>query len=83
MANYLADGFHRRRNEDGTFDSICMLCFRTAASAPEESELSSLERGHVCDLAQKDFVRCTSNYAYLAKIQPIEEDVEEGAPPVS
>jgi hypothetical protein len=75
--------FHRRRNDDGTFDSICLACFRTAASSPEESELNSLERGHVCDRAQSDFVRYTSNYAYLAKIQPIEEDVEEGAPPGS
>ena len=70
MANHLADGFHRRRNEDGTFDSICLLCFRTAASAPEESELSSLELKHVCDPAWRWFIRDTSNYDYVAKTQP-------------
>lgn len=67
MANHLADGFRRRRNEDGTFDSICLRCFLTAASAPEESELTSLELKHVCDPVRREFVSDTSNYAYVAK----------------
>jgi hypothetical protein len=72
MANHLADGFLRRRNEDGTFDSICLLCFRTAASAPEELERSSLERRHACDAVRREFVSDTFNHAYVAKTQPEE-----------
>jgi hypothetical protein len=80
MANQVAEGFHRRRNKDGTFDSICLRCFLTAASAPEESELSSLERRHVCDAAWQEFVSDTFNHAYVAKTHPIEGGVEEGTP---
>jgi hypothetical protein len=67
MADQVVHGFHRRRNENGTFDSICLRCFLTAASAPGESELSSLERRHVCALAPRGFVSDTLNYGYVGE----------------
>ncbi|HSU18725.1 MAG TPA: hypothetical protein VLI45_03180 [Acidobacteriaceae bacterium] len=40
--------FPRRENADGSVDSICPNCYRTAASG-RRSELDDLERAHVCD----------------------------------
>jgi hypothetical protein len=36
-------------NNDGTFDCICPICFLTVASAPKESQLSAIEREHICE----------------------------------
>jgi hypothetical protein len=41
--------FPRRKNENGTFDSICPICFRTVASGVKESQLAELERNHICE----------------------------------
>ena len=41
-------GFTHRKNADGTFDSICLSCFRTVGSANIESELTESERQHIC-----------------------------------
>ena len=41
--------FVLRRNADGTVDSICTVCFLTAASAKDESEVREMERFHQCD----------------------------------
>jgi hypothetical protein len=40
--------FSYRHNPDGTWDSICLLCYMTAASTPREDELQALERLHIC-----------------------------------
>ncbi len=40
--------FTHRRNQDGTLDSICMICYRTAASAPCEELLLDGEKTHRC-----------------------------------
>ena len=40
--------FSYRHNPDGTWDSICLHCYMTAASTPREDELRTLERLHVC-----------------------------------
>jgi hypothetical protein len=40
--------FVRRRNRDGTVDSICTLCFMTAAKAEREAELHEMEAFHRC-----------------------------------
>jgi hypothetical protein len=40
--------FCYRQNPDGTWDSICLHCFMTAASTPREDELQTLERRHIC-----------------------------------
>ena len=38
-----------RKNADGTFDSICLSCYRTAASSLTENGLLSLQAAHACD----------------------------------
>jgi hypothetical protein len=40
--------FVRRRNADGTVDSICTVSFMTVATAEEESELREMEGLHTC-----------------------------------
>lgn len=40
--------FARRLNEDGTADSICLFCFATVASRPQEQELEEPEGDHFC-----------------------------------
>ena len=40
--------FSYRHNPDGTWDSICLHCYMTAASTPREDELQALERLHIC-----------------------------------
>ena len=40
--------FSYRHNPDGTWDSICLQCYMTAASTPREDELQPLERLHIC-----------------------------------
>jgi hypothetical protein len=40
--------FARRLNKDGTADSICLFCFATVASSPDETELEDAERIHLC-----------------------------------
>jgi len=43
--------FPHRLNRDGSFDSICLKCFATVASAIIESELKVREKMHTCDHA--------------------------------
>jgi hypothetical protein len=40
--------FPHRQNNDGTFDSICPVCFRTVGSAQAEEQLAELEVQHIC-----------------------------------
>ena len=42
--------FTRRKNEDGVYDSICRVCYATAASGNNEEELHTGERRHVCNI---------------------------------
>ena len=49
MASRTLLAFRRRHNEDGTWDSICLRCFRTAASARDASRLPLLQSNHTCD----------------------------------
>jgi hypothetical protein len=41
--------FPHRKNEDGTVDSICPMCFRTVASCVAEWQLAKSEREHICE----------------------------------
>jgi hypothetical protein len=41
--------FHHRANDDRTFDSICMCCYRTVASQAEAAQLAEFERDHICE----------------------------------
>ena len=43
--------FRHRQNLDGTWDSICMRCYLTAAHTLGEKALPSAEAGHRCDEA--------------------------------
>ncbi len=47
--NAVGEGeYAHRENADGTFDSICLRCFQTIASANSEMELVESERVHSC-----------------------------------
>ncbi len=41
--------FPHRRNRDGSYDSICTLCFTTVASSETEEELGEAEAKPICD----------------------------------
>jgi hypothetical protein len=41
--------FPHRRNRDGSFDSICITCFATIASAESDAELAVCDKKHICD----------------------------------
>lgn len=41
--------FVHRENRNGTFDSVCTLCFQTVATVKEETSLKKFENEHVCD----------------------------------
>jgi len=43
-----SEDYAHRQNEDGTFDSICVYCFGTIASAKREVDLAEGERRHTC-----------------------------------
>ena len=43
--------YPHRRNRDGSFDSICLNCFATVATAYTEPELLEYDRRHVCKAA--------------------------------
>jgi hypothetical protein len=49
MANRTLLAFRRRHNEDGTWDSICLRCYRTVASARDATWLQLLQSTHTCD----------------------------------
>jgi hypothetical protein len=42
-------GFAHRPNDDGSFDSICLHCYRTIATANSVEGLMEAERLHKCD----------------------------------
>jgi hypothetical protein len=49
MHTPLALSFRHRENQDGSWDSICMRCYLTAAHSYREQPLASVESGHHCD----------------------------------
>jgi hypothetical protein len=44
-----SNGFPQRKQEDGTFDSICPICFGTIATSGDLASLEREERNHVCE----------------------------------
>jgi hypothetical protein len=55
--------YPRRRNKDGSYDSICLTCFVTVAFGKSESELMKYDKMHVCEfstLSQRVFDRTAS-----------------------
>ena len=53
MTNF--QSFRHRENLDGTWDSICMRCYSTAAHTHAATLLTSAESGHQCDEASWTF----------------------------
>ncbi|MDQ1453339.1 MAG: hypothetical protein QOK38_3205 [Acidobacteriaceae bacterium] len=49
LPDHEPSAFPHRKNKDGTFDSICPVCFRTVVSGVMESQLAELEREHICE----------------------------------
>jgi hypothetical protein len=45
---YMSRNYARRCNGDGGFDSICLHCFETVASAPTDAALVENEMQHRC-----------------------------------
>lgn len=45
----LPQSFRHRENEDGSWDSICLRCYLTAAHSYAEKPLNSVEARHHCD----------------------------------
>jgi hypothetical protein len=41
--------YPHRHNKNGTYDSICLKCFATVATAQTEPELAFYNRRHICD----------------------------------
>jgi hypothetical protein len=41
--------FVRRKNDNGTIDSVCRNCFITVATATRELDLDKSEGDHICD----------------------------------
>jgi hypothetical protein len=41
--------FPHRRNDDGTYESMCTTCLATVARRGNESELLEFELDHECD----------------------------------
>jgi hypothetical protein len=46
--------FAYRRNGDGSIDSICRICYLTAATADDEAELHEREKDHRCRDRQRN-----------------------------
>jgi hypothetical protein len=41
--------YPHRHNFNGTYDSICLICFATVATTKTEPELAVYDRRHICD----------------------------------
>lgn len=52
----MGNTYTHRFNSDGTVDSICHSCFQTVAMARREAELEGIERDHVCDPEERQFI---------------------------
>ncbi len=51
MAEIWNPAHPHRQKFDGTFDTICLLCFATIANARVEADLAEHESDHACDQA--------------------------------
>jgi len=45
----ILNSFRHRENLDGTWDSICMRCYATAAHSHQQASLGTVELRHRCD----------------------------------
>lgn len=72
MANPHLPAFRRRHNENGTWDSICLRCYRTAATAHNPAWLPMLQSSHVCDPIDL--------YARMSDLEQIQADSPASIP---
>jgi hypothetical protein len=49
MVNAYRPDFYRNFIPNGSFDSVCLLCYQALAKATIVTELSQHERNHRCD----------------------------------
>jgi hypothetical protein len=69
MANSSTQYAHRR-NEDGSYDTICRTCFAAIARSKPESELAVCEKTHHCDssfLAERGYFNRAEPLAFPAR----------------
>src|ERR1700732_4243991 len=62
--------FSHTRNPDGSFDSICKLCFVTIASSNLEEELAIAEAKHECNW--REFFENTKSQTSGVRCEAIE-----------
>jgi hypothetical protein len=72
--------FAHRTNQDGTYDSICTVCFSTVSTQQLEADLEKGEREHVCHVGSdlthvSNILHFIEQYRYLRhepaqKLQP-------------
>jgi hypothetical protein len=68
MLDKLIVFYPHRHNRDGSFDSICLNCFATLATAKTEAELLEFDKSHICQpatVSQRAFDR-----NFLEKFSP-------------
>jgi hypothetical protein len=74
--------YTHRRNEDGSFDSICWLCIAAVVRSKPESELAEYEKAHGCDSTSMTEEENTALlHAALPQAQMMSSDSETGDPP--
>ena len=49
MAAILTAYYPNRHNRDGSYDSICLVCFATVMSAPTQKGLIGPNKRHICN----------------------------------
>lgn len=62
-----------RKNSDGTWDSICLSCFRTIARAEVEAKLRQQEREHDCVPLQFSHQAVSQHATNETNVLPFEE----------
>jgi hypothetical protein len=72
MLNTLhAELFRHRENQDGSWDSICMRCYLTAAHSYGEQPLASAELEHHCDETSWLFKEPVPAVARAPRVAPL------------
>ena len=63
-------GFPRRRNDDGTYDSMCLECLQMVASQCAVAQLTRLEESHVCKARRTSYQRVPSSLPAIWRNTP-------------
>ena len=63
----------RKRNKDGSYDSICLTCFATVGGCGPDGQLPDHHKAHVCDsafLAERGLFTRTKSKQHPASTRP-------------